>query len=103
MKLRSLFDAIGVLAAAAVVADQAIELLAPYAKHVNASRFVPDVIRDIPTRTANAFSAFTTQPTDYHQSPRVVRSGPTQPRQHRAPPMRARPANGASGRIAQTA
>ena len=103
MKAKHLFDAIGVVAAAAVVAEQAYELLAPFVKNVSVPRFVPDVIRDIPARTANAFSAFSTQPADYQQpGPRVVRSAPTQPRQHRQAPTRPRTVH-PEPRLARTA
>ena len=103
MKARHLFDAIGVIAAAAVVAEQATELLGPFFKNASVPSFVPDIVRDIPGRTANAFNAFATRPADYAaaRSPRMARSAPLQPGQR---PVHARPRPAPAGqRLAQSA
>lgn len=88
MNKRAIFDTISVMAAGAVVAEQAIEILGPFFRGVSvkAPSFLPDIVRDIPTRTANAFAAFSTAPSEYASArPRMTRPAPMHPRPHRAP------------------
>lgn len=82
MKAKTLFDAIGVVAAFAAVAQQAHELLSPHMPVIDVGGLVPKPFRQLPRRMGNAASAFAA-PID---APRATRqSPPASPRPERRP------------------